>query len=305
MGYFHPKIIYDDPNADYSNALLEWVGDRVNDDKLNQNFLCAVTGSTGKGKSWLCLSIAEIYAKMYNKTFHPDKHVFWDLDSFVAAYDSVLKNQDKDITYGSILQFEEPQVQTNSRKWQADANEILNILTSTGRDRRLIVLFSTPILDFIDRQSRILFHCEIKVDGFDATNGITRCSPRFLEYNKAIDGFFYKQLIISLPRATRKGRDNLKLNQWEVPKASKEIIDAYLVKKIAFGIKQGELLKKKLAKKEDKAELFLKCEQIYRETNGNLIEIIKRTRINPNLLAQWHKMWKDSGIGGQNPNATS
>jgi len=61
MGYL-PSVIYNDVNADKKNSIIRCIGNRVLNNK--KNFLCAVTGSTGSGKSWASLSMCEIYSKM-------------------------------------------------------------------------------------------------------------------------------------------------------------------------------------------------------------------------------------------------
>lgn len=290
MGYFHPSITYNDAQPDHSNAFIEYFGDLVHGS--NQQFLAAVTGMPGKGKSWLCGAIAERYTKLYNVRYNIKKHIFWDLDSFVDLWDKHFKGEDEDVTYGTILQFEEPQTSANSRAWQSDANQVLNIITSTGRDRRFVVLFSCPSLNFIDKQSRILMNAEIKVDGFDKTTGITRCTPRFLEYVEKVDDFYKKRLLIKYPEPVRKGLASYYLQQWEVPRPSKEWIDQYEPMKKAYGIAQAQELKDRRDKKSTKGKLFLKVADLFAVHGQNYPLIIKETGIDPFLLRQYLVMLK-------------
>ena len=46
--------------------------------------------------------------------------------------------------------------------------------------KRLIVFFATPYLEMIDKQSRILFHGEFKVLGYDKNTKVANIKPRFL-----------------------------------------------------------------------------------------------------------------------------
>jgi hypothetical protein len=50
----------------------------------------------------------------------------------------------------------------------------------------------------IDKQSRMLFHGDFKVEGFDRSTKLTTLKPRFIEYVKEMDKFYRKRLIVQL-----------------------------------------------------------------------------------------------------------
>lgn len=234
-----PQIVYKTPNEDRSLSFIHYFASRVLDN--NKNFLCAVTGPTGAGKSWLCGSIAERYAKIYGINYDPKVHTIFSIKDLLDLINR--KDLDKVLPAGSVIMFDEPQVSVNARDWRSEANQILSTLTSTFRNMRLIVFFATPYLEFIDKQSRILFHAEIEVIGFDKTTNYTLCKPRFLQWNARKGDFYKKRLVIRYPVDDKDVLNWYYLQYWEMYKPTKEWIEAYEEQKIAFTKKLNRELK--------------------------------------------------------------
>lgn len=227
---FRPQIIYNEPGAKIKHSFIHYFANRVLNN--NKNFLCAVTGPTGSGKSWLSGAVAEIYSKLYGIGYNPNIHILFSVKELLDLINR--KDLDEVLPPGSIIMFDEPQVSANARDWRSEANQILGTLTSTFRNMRLIVFFATPYLEFIDKQSRILFHAEINVQGFDKTTNLTKCKPRFLEWNSRKGDFYKKRLIVRHPIEGKTALNWYYVQYWEVPKPSKEWIIIYERKKLAF-----------------------------------------------------------------------
>lgn len=221
--YFQPKVIYRNPGEKREHSVMRYVGTRVL--RSNKNFLCALTGQTGTGKSWLGISLCEIHAKRNNIPFDVNLHTIHTLRQLLQLIRE--KELNKNIQIGTPLLFEEPQDAANSRNWQSESNKMLSLLLSTFRNQRLVVFFSTPYMSMIDKQSRILFHGEFKVLGFDKNTGITSVKPRFLEYNGDYDKFYKKKLIIDYAIEGKLYRGHELVSKWAVPRASKELLDEY------------------------------------------------------------------------------
>ena len=134
MGYFQPMVIYRNPDEERNNSILRYIGNRVN--TSNKNFLCAVVGATGSGKSYACLRMAEDYAKMYDTEFNPEFHVISSLEELLILITE--PEATRKIKFGSVIVFDEPQVEGNARNWQSDINQALSQLISTFRNQRLI-----------------------------------------------------------------------------------------------------------------------------------------------------------------------
>lgn len=227
---FKPQIIYKGENDDKTNSFIHYFANRVLNQ--NKNFLCAVTGPTGVGKSWLSGAIGEKYGRLYNINYDPKVHTLFSLKDLLDLINR--KDLEEILPPGSFLMFDEPQVSVNARDWRSESNQILSTLVSTFRNMRLIIFFATPYLEFIDKQSRILFHAEIRVQGFDKTNNKTLCKPRLLEWNARKQDFYSKRLIIRYPVKNKPVLNWYHLQYWRVYKPSKEWINIYEKLKLSF-----------------------------------------------------------------------
>lgn len=277
MGYFQPLVIYRNPDDKRENSIIRYIGNRVLN--TNKNFLCAVVGATGIGKSWACLKFSELYSNMFDIAFNPDYHVISSLRELLELITAPEK--DKKIKFGSVIVFDEPQVEGNARTWQSEMNQALSQLISTFRNQRLVVFFATPYIEMIDKQTRILFHGEFKVLGFDKKTKITRVKPRFLEYNKNNGDFYRKRLIIHYKSRDKSVMNIKKLNFWHLPIASQHTRDVYESKKKKFTDNLNKKLLHKIVLNEsrsegtDKSNEFLRVQKLYDQYGEDYIKISK------------------------------
>lgn len=277
MGYFQPMVIYKNPDEEKVNSVLRYIGNRVS--KYNKNFLCGVVGSVGVGKSYACLKMAEDYANMFDIDFNPEYHVISSLEELLLLITEPEKT--RKIKFGSVIVFDEPQVEGNSRNWQSDINQALGQLISTFRNQRLVVFFALPYLEMFDKQSRILFHGEFKVEGYDINEKITTIKPRFIEWNKKKGDFYRKMLIIQYKTKEKEVMNITKLNRWHIGLASKRIIDSYEVKKKKFTddlnlkLLHSIQMQKRKAEGTDKSNELLMVEGLYDKFGEDYISIMK------------------------------
>jgi hypothetical protein len=230
MGYFQPLVMYKNPEDKREHSVIRYIGHRVLNN--NKNFLCALVGATGAGKSYGCLGIAELYSKQFGIPFDPNIHVVSSLKELLILITA--DDVDKKVGFGSIIVFDEPQIEANAREWQSEMNKALSQLVSTFRNQRLVVLFAVPYLEMIDKQSRVLFHGEFKVEGYDKTTKFTHIKPRFLEWNKNKSDFYRKRLAIWYKTENKIAFNKIKLHSWDVPLASAQTIETYEAKKKKF-----------------------------------------------------------------------
>lgn len=275
--YYQPTVIYRDPNEKRINSIIRYIGNRVL--KNNRNFLCGVVGNPGAGKSYCCLGMAEIYSKMFNIPFDPNIHVISSLKELLVLITS--KDVDKNIQFGSVIVFDEPQIEGNARNWQSDMNQALSQLISTFRNQRLVVFFATPYLEMIDKQSRIIFMGEFKVMGYDKQTKLTKIKPRFIEYNKKKGDFYRKRLIIKYKTKEKSVMESKKLGFWYIQEASDETINVYEAKKKKF---TDDLNKKLLAQIEmsekqtegkNKSDEILKVRELYEAHGEDYFKIME------------------------------
>lgn len=232
-GYFVPEVMYRKIDADRSDAILKYIGSRVLN--YNKNFLCAITGPTGAGKSWAGIAMCNKFSKMYDIPFDVDIHTIHTLKQLLHLIKT--KELEKKIQIGTPLLFEEPQATDgNARNWQSESNKMLAVLLSTFRNQRLVVFFSTPFLNMIDKQARILFHAEFKVISFDLKDKTTKIKPRFLEYNADMEKFYHKKLLVYYAREGKRYYGREKVSIWNIPKAPQELLDKYEEIKRKFSV---------------------------------------------------------------------
>lgn len=277
MAYYQPMVIYRNAETKKKDSVIRYIGNRVL--KSNKNFLCAVVGQTGCGKSWACLRMAELYSKMFNIPFDPKVHVISSLKELLELITG--KNVDKKIKIGSVIVFDEPQVENNARSWQSEMNQALSQLISTFRNQRLIVFFATPFIDMIDKQSRILFHGEFKIEGFDKNTCETTIKPRFLEWNKRKGDFYRKSLIVRFKTDDKSVMVTSKLFSWKVYKPSQYIIDVYEGKKKLFTDKLNKKLLDQLklserqAEGKNKADDFMRLKVLYEKYGADYVKLVE------------------------------
>lgn len=278
MGYFQPMVIYRNPDDNRANSIIRYIGNRIGSEG-KKNFLCFVTGQTGNGKSYCALSMAEIYSKLYKIDFNPEYHIISSLEELLILITE--PEATRKIKFGSVIVFDEPQVEGNARNWQSDINQALSQLISTFRNQRLVVFFVCPYKEMVDKQSRILFHGEFRVEGYDLKTKLTLVKPRFLEWNNKSQQFYYKRLIVQYKEQGKQVMTTSKLHRWHIPLASKEIIDVYEDKKKKFTDELNKKLlhdiqmQKKKAEGTDKSAELFRVEELYDRFGDDYISIMK------------------------------
>lgn len=285
--YIHPKVRYKEPGAERKHSVVKYICSRVL--RTNKNFLCAVTGQTGNGKSWACGSMAELYSKMSGVPFIPEKHTFFSLKQLL----NIINNQkEHEVRIGTPLVYDESQVEANARNWQSLANKMLSTLVSTFRNQRLVLFFPTPVLEYLDKQSRILFHAEFQVLGYDLNTCTTKIRPRFLEYNKRIDDFYKKRLIVEYRQPDKRVYNKYYVQDWTIPKPSDSWINVYEPMKEKFTTDLNQELLRTISKEEtakkDKNEEFLEVYELYTQLGEDYVEIAKRIpTVSPYILDKY------------------
>jgi len=201
----------------------------------NKNALYTVSGPTGSGKSWSGLSIC----LLADPNFNVDKCVF------TAKELMDLMSSDK-LTSGSTVLFDEAGVEMNSRTWNSITNKVLNYLIQTFRFRNIILIFTSPYLDFIDSATRKLFHAEFETLSIDEKKELCELKPKLLQYNSERRKFYRKYLRVR----TKKGY--IPLKKWKVPKPPKKLIEEYEIKRKDFTRKLNERIMADLKRAQQK-----------------------------------------------------
>lgn len=231
-----------------SSFLVNYMKHRVLNS--NKNFLCIITGETGSGKSFAGLKLGE----EIDSNFNVDNVVF-SITEFMKFLASDKPKR------GSVIMFEEVGVSVSNRNWQKAINKLFNFIMQTFRYKNLIVFFTVPDYNFVDKQTRSLFHAQFELQGINQTEGYSTLKPIFLQRNS-----YTGEVYTKYPRVMVKEKHIIggvecckneiyTIKRSKIGLASKELIDAYEEKKLRF----NKRLEKEVlvgVKKEDPLEEF-------------------------------------------------
>lgn len=204
----------------------------------NKNFLCAITGPTGSGKTYSSLKLAEVLDPNFNK----DRIVFTPKE-----FINLLNNGD--LKSGSVIVFDEAGVSLNNRAWQSIANNLIQYVLQTFRHKNYIVLFTAPDFSFIDKASRKLFHSYMETKGINFSKNKCILKPFMLQINQRNGEIYFKYLTAILPRV-----GETKIQSLSVGLPSKELVKEYEIKKQDFTRSLNEDIERKLNEKEEQEQ---------------------------------------------------
>jgi len=199
------------------NYFEEYILKRLYDQ--NKNFITAITGPTGSGKSYSALRLAE----RIDQDFNVDNIVFNAQDLLLRIKTGVEKDE---LTQGSVLVFDEAGVEANSRDWQSTTNKAINYLFQTMRSYNFMVILTLPHIGGLDKQVRQLLHAFMPTQGINYNEHTVEVKPLFLQTNQQT-GDIYKRYLRVFP----DDGGTVKLTRVNVKKPSKTLRERYEDKK--------------------------------------------------------------------------
>jgi hypothetical protein len=142
-----------------------WVHSRLGKRK---NFLIAIVGQTGSGKSYAAMKLGETFD--FNQDFDIN-HVIFSIDEFYQAMTTMRNN--------CFIVFDEAGLGFSHREYQTQINKMLAMVFQTFRYKFLNVIFTMPKLGFLDYVGRSLLHGVIRMT--DQGEGVIyRVQPNYL-----------------------------------------------------------------------------------------------------------------------------
>jgi len=216
------------------NVLIQRIHNRLH--KQNKNWLAIICGSTGSGKSYSALTLAN----QIDPSFTVDRVVLTP-ESFMKILNS------GKLKKGNAIIFDEAGVGMPSREWYSFSNKMLSYILQTFRHQNLAVIFTTPSFDFIDSQARKLFHTYIETCGIRYKEKLCVTKWMDIQYNAKIGKTYYK-----FPRTVEGGEITV-INRIKFPLPPQDLINAYEVKKKQYTKTLKQELGDTLQKLKDKA----------------------------------------------------
>jgi len=196
----------------------------------NKNFLGAIIGPTGSGKSYAALSLMEILGRS-------------NLDNVCLTAKDFLKRIDcGELKKGDVLIWDEAGIDLNAREWQSVSNRVIHNILQTFRSMNLIVFFTVPYFSFIDIGARKLLHSKIHTQRVNIRDKTCILKPFLLQVNQDTGKIYRKYLRV---RGQAGGLTPVERMCLPIPKD--EIRIPYEIKKKKF---QEELNKKMIDKLE-------------------------------------------------------
>jgi hypothetical protein len=186
--------------------------------KKNQNWLCAVCGGTGSGKSYSTISMID---KISPGGFKIENCVFTPIDFMKRIRSGELKK-------GDIILFDEAGVGMSAREWQSIQNRLFGAVLQTFRNLNIGAVFTTPNLSFIDVQARKLFHSYLETEHLDRRNNVAILKCFDIKCNSRYDKIFY------VPPMYNLGMRKYSMTKIAINKPKQQFIDEYEKIKSAY-----------------------------------------------------------------------
>jgi ABC-type dipeptide/oligopeptide/nickel transport system ATPase component len=186
--------------------------------KKNKNFLAAITGPTGSGKTYSSLRIAQDLDPEFNS-----ERVVFTPNEFISLINH------GNLKSGSVIVFDEAGVSLNNREWQSKSNNLIQYILQTFRHRNYIVLFTSPDFAFIDKASRKLFHSYMETSGINFEKKVCNIKPLMIQISQRTGDMYFKYLRM---KSEGVGKARIGLIQVQLP--NKNLIKDYEIKKTNF-----------------------------------------------------------------------
>jgi hypothetical protein len=233
------------------NVIIRDIQDKINN--KNQNFICAIVGGVGKGKSYVGLRWCELISPSFNLDF-----VVFDAKSFLS-----LINSDR-LQKGDSILWDELSVSMYSRDFMQIQNKLINHVLTTFRTKNIALFFTAPSLKFVDVGVGRLCHACIEPVSINREKETNLFKFKWIQTNP-ITG----KVIYPFPHIVSKGRIK-RIERMEYKKS--KFADAYEEKRKEFANKLAKGVEKDILKAES-------TEQRKRITDDDIIEIGNREGI--------------------------
>lgn len=207
--------------------------------KKNRNVLIVITGGTGTGKSYVAIKIAKDLDPTFTEKTMKDRIISEPKD-FLTIMDN------PDLSKGKVLIFDEAGVGVPAREWYSINNRAIDYILQTFRYRNLIVIFTVPLLSYVDTHARKLFRFYMETVDVDFNERTNEVKVFEFSINPKTGKIYMKYPVLKFRGYWRK------FTRWRFGIAPAKIVHEY--EKIARGIKERvqERERRKLASVEEK-----------------------------------------------------
>lgn len=175
---------------EFENPLYQAIYDRIY--KRRQNCLIACVGETGTGKSYTALQIASTLDKGFNHETVKERVVVSP-----EQFTDLVVNKANTLQTGSALVIDEAGAGSlQAREWHSVTNKQITYLLQVFRYQQLLVIFTVPSLDMIDKNARKLINYVVEARKINFDKGLCKCKVYRLTYDKIKAEKPYKQRFV-------------------------------------------------------------------------------------------------------------
>ena len=206
--------------------------------RRNANWISAIVGGVGSGKSWSAISIADYV----DNDFSIDK-VFFRIADFVNAI-----NEGK-ITKGSCCVLDEAGISWQARNFMRDENKQISQLFQIMRFLNFGVIMTVPSLYFVDKHGRDLLHAIMKTKTINYDQGYCELEYKLNDFNPILNKPYRKY-----PRIRCDDGKIRRVASIKVFKPDQSLINRYEEKKKIFAMKLIRDVEDRIRKKAEKSK---------------------------------------------------
>ena len=224
--------------------------------KKNQNIIFAVTGSTGSGKSYFCLSMVNNWYNYYFKKDFPMENVCFSIEDIMQLLNS------KKLKRGEIIIMEEGGVLMNSLNFQDKISKLFTFVLQSFRSMNIGLIINLPVLTMLNKSARLLLHAHFTTAGINYQEKTNKCKPYFHQLNQTSGKSYWKFLHI------KHDGSAVKVKKISYSLCSDDLIKKYEAKKFKFVADLNESFVKTLEERKSKENLKMQRNNLTEVESG-------------------------------------
>lgn len=224
--------------------LNKWFDNRI---KSNKNVLLGITGSTGSGKTFSCLSAGESWYEYNFNEEYPIDNVCFGLAILAKRINDLHKSGK--LRKGELFILEEAGANFGNLDFQNKLSKMFTYILQSFRSMNLIVIMNLPVLTMLNKSARQLLHGHFITCGIDYQTKQTKLKPFFHQLNQSTGKSYWK-----FPRM-RVNDKVITLQRLKFNKPSDRLIELYETNKQKFVFDLTEDFVRE-AEKNDKKDLI-------------------------------------------------
>lgn len=210
------SLYHDVPNRLEGSPVFQKMWGRIH--RRNMNFMAAICGEVGSGKSYAALSLAEM--------LDPD----FSIEQVAFSVEEFVELVNEDYPEGSFIVMEESSVSMNAQTWwDSDQIQVGNIL-DTWRHQNRGAIFTLPAFGQLQKNARGRMHGLGQTRGIDYQEEVAALRYRYIQQDSDTGKIYKKYHRLPHPETGVETQYT-----WiGLPKPSQELLDAYEERKEQF-----------------------------------------------------------------------